>query len=275
MTLTWIAKRLNMGAAGFLGEPAARCGSKMIICDYAVTRSQRMTVVWKKEKVVFSQSKAIEKQLAQANVRLQAATAALAPKHKGGEIEEFHTAYDEVLRLERELAASRNEPYAIPCDFPVKWDVGAPLPFLFCSDNRTFLTFYVSERDSSWDGTHVKVVNPASTEGVSLCLVTFKDCASARLGHPNDEAQRGHQLAGRGLKGYTAQIVKNSPWLKEVARTNSAHPRDNPEVWNLLNHYVFWFHDSTFECLAESYEVEVSSEAMPDLLKRLQAKLLA
>src|SRR5207245_5821090 len=100
MTLTRIAKRLNMGAAGsgFLGEPVARCGSKMIICDYAgLTRSQRATAAWKKENVVFSQSKAIEKQLAQANVRLQAATAALAPKHKGGEIEKFHAAYDEVL----------------------------------------------------------------------------------------------------------------------------------------------------------------------------------
>jgi hypothetical protein len=224
---------------------------------------------------VFGKSKAIEKQLARANDRLKIAAAALAPKHKGGEVEEFHTAHDEVLRLERELAASMNEPYAIPCGFPVKWDVGAPLPFLFRSDYRTMLTFFISDRNPGWDGTRVKVVNPASTEVVSLCLVTFKGCESAKLGHPNDEAQSGHPLSGRGLMGYTAQIVKNSPWLKEVAKTNSTHPRDKPESWNLLNHYVFWFHDSTFECLANTYEVEVTSEAMPDLLKRVQAKLLA
>jgi hypothetical protein len=219
-------------------------------------------------------SKSIEEQLAMANIRLKAAAAALAPKHKGGEIEEFSAACDEVHRLEREVARSRNEPYAIPCDFPVKWDVGAPLPFLLCNDYRTFLTFYASKRDSGWDGSRVKIINPASTEEALLCLVTFKHCMSAKLGHPNDEAQCGHFLEGRGLDGYTAQIVKNSPWLKEVAKTNSAHPNDNPETWTLLNHYVFWFHDSTFECLAKSYEVEVSSESMPELLKRIQAKLL-
>jgi hypothetical protein len=219
-------------------------------------------------------SEDLEQQLAEANRRLEVATAALAPKHKGGEVEAFCAAHAEVLHLERALAKSRNEPYAVPCDFPVKWDVGAPLPFLSCSDYRTFLTFYVRKPDPNWDGTRVKVVNPSSPEPVSLCLVTFKNCASAKLGHPNDEAQCGHPLAGRGLEGYSAQIVKNSPWLKEVAKTNSAHPNDRPEMWTSLNHYVFWFHDSTFECLANSYEVEVSSETMPELLRRVQEKLL-
>ena len=223
---------------------------------------------------MFRRTTKLEQQLAEANRRLKAAAAALAPKHKGGEVEEFHAAHAEVLRLERALAESRNEPYAVPCDFPVNWDVGAPLPFLLCNDYRAFLTFYVREPDPNWDGTYVKVVDPASTEAVSLCLVTFKNCASAKLGHPNDEAQHGHPLAGRGLRGYTAQIVKNSPWLKEVAKTNSVHPGDRPEMWTSLNHYVFWFHDSTFECLAKSYEVEVSSETMPELLRRVQDKIL-
>lgn len=221
-----------------------------------------------------SNSEILQQQLAEANRRLKAATAALAPKHKGGEIEEFHAAHAEVLRLERAVAEARNEPYAVPCDFPVKWDVGAPLPFLLCNDYQAFLTFYVRKPDGNWDGTTVKVIDPASSETVSLCLVTFKNCVSAKLGHPNDEAQSGHSLAGRGLEGYAAQMVKNSPWLKEVARMNSAHPNDRPEMWASLNHYVFWFHDSTFECLAKAYEVEVSSETMPQLLARVQEKLL-
>jgi hypothetical protein len=217
----------------------------------------------------------IEKDLSEARNRLRAATAALAPKHKGGEFEAFAAADAEVLRLERALAVSRNEPHAVPCGFPIKWDIGAPLPFLLCNDNQTFLTFYVNEPDPNWDGTYVKVVNPASPQPAKLCLVTFKRCASAKLGHPNDEVQRGHPLAGRGLEGYTAQIVKNSPWLKEVAQTNSVHPYDKPENWKSLNHYVFWFHDSTFECLAESYETEVTSEPMSKLLSRVQRMLLA
>jgi hypothetical protein len=214
-------------------------------------------------------------QLAQANRRLKSAVTALAPRHEDGEMEVFQTAYLEVLRLERALADAKGESHAVPCDFPVKWDIGAPLPFLLRNDHRTFLAFYVRDSDSHWDGTTVKVIDPKSTQNSSLCLVKFNRCSSAKLGHPNDEAQRGHPLAGRGLEGHTAQIVKNSPWLKEVAKTNSAHPHHNPDRWNSLNHYIFWFHDSTFECLAESYEVEVSTESMPELLGRVLVKLLA
>ncbi|MBF0503323.1 MAG: hypothetical protein HQM09_24605 [Candidatus Riflebacteria bacterium] len=216
----------------------------------------------------------IEMQLAEANRRLTTASAALAPKHRGGEWEEFNSAQSEVLRLERELAKSRKEPYAVPCGFPIKWDIGAPLPFLLCNDDKTFLTFYVHDPDPKWDGTYVKVVDPDSSEAAKLCLVTFKNCVSAKLGHPNDEALRGHPLAGHGLEGYTAQFVKNSRWIEEVAKINSVHHRNDPARWKLLNHYIFWFHDSTFECLAESYEVEITLEPMDQLLRRVQAKLL-
>lgn len=219
-------------------------------------------------------SHALEKELKAARGRLKAASAALASKHDGGEVEEFHAAHEQALRIERALADSRGEPHAVPFGFPVKWDVGAPLPFLLCNDNRCFLTFYVSEPDPNWDGTSVEVIDPASPEVVSLCLVSFKNCVSAKLGHPNDEAQHGHPLQGRGLEGYTAQIVKNSPWVKEVAKTNSVHPCDNPARWAGVNHYVFWFHDSTFECLAESYQVELCRETMAQLLTRVQQMLI-
>lgn len=148
------------------------------------------------------------------------------------------------------------------------------MPFLLCNDYRAFLTFYVNEPDPNWDGTYVKVVNPSSELEVALCLVSFKRCLSAKLGHPNEDVQSGHPLGGRGLEGYTAQIVKNSPWLAEVSRTNSVHQYNDPERWKNLNHYIFWFHDSTFECLAEGYDVEVTSETMTELLNRVQAKLL-
>ena len=103
-------------------------------------------------------------------------------KDKGGEWQEFTTAREEVLRLERELAKEKNEPYAIPCDFPVQWDVGAPLPFLLCNDHRTFLTFYVHEPNPNWNGTEVRIVDPGSSTEASLCLVVFRSCAAAKLG---------------------------------------------------------------------------------------------
>jgi len=219
-------------------------------------------------------SQEIEQQLAQAQRRLRAAQSAWSPIPTDGEWDECEAAHEEVLKLERALAQSKGEPYAVPCDFPVKWCTGAPLPFLLCNDYRTFLTFYVNQPDPDWDGTYVNVINPASAEPMPLCLVTFHRCLSAKLGHPNDEVQHGHSLWEHGLDSYRAQIVKNSPWIAEVAKINSVHHYDDPDRWALLNHYVFWFHDTTFECLANSYEYEVTNESMTELLDRVQKKLL-
>lgn len=212
--------------------------------------------------------------LEKANQRLRQAGAALGAERKGGEWEELDEASNEVLCFERKLAKLKGEPYAVPCDFPVKWDIGAPLPHLLCNDFNAFLIFYVSKSDPNWDGTYVNVVDPKSDEKFDLCLVSFERSISAKLGHPNEDVQDGHPLSGRGLDGYTAQIVKNSSWLHEMAKTNSVHAYDNPEFWQQLNHYIFWFHDTTFECVAKSYNVEVTSESMPNLLNRVCKRLL-
>jgi hypothetical protein len=56
----------------------------------------------------------LENQLRLTRQRLERAISALAPKHKGGEWEEYHAAHQEVLRLERLLAAAKGEEYAEP-----------------------------------------------------------------------------------------------------------------------------------------------------------------
>jgi hypothetical protein len=71
------------------------------------------------------------------------------------------------------------------------------------------------------------------------------------------------------MDGYTAQIVVNSPWLRELERINSVHRGYRPELWRTLKHYVFWFHDTTFECVAESYTVEVFRETFSAMLARI------
>ena len=150
----------------------------------------------------------IEQALSVATERLTAAIRALAPKHKGGEMEEWVTANGEVLTLERALAKAKGEQYADLSDFPVQWDAGAPLPHVVANDHKIFLIFYVSENDTNWDGTYVTVKNPADGLVESLALVEFVRCTSFRMGTPNDEVFEGHPLAGKGLKGYTAQVCK-------------------------------------------------------------------
>jgi len=209
---------------------------------------------------------ALEQDLSAAKKRLDNAGLALAPAHKGGEWEEYGLAYDALLIAERELAAAKGEEYAVPSDFPVKWDTGALMPFLVTNDHKTFLVFYVRSYGPNWDGTYVTVQDPANAGSAPMALVEFEKCRSAKLGAPNDEVFEGHPLEGRGLEGYTSQIVQNSQWLAEIEDINKIHRMYNADRWRDAKHFVFWFHDSTFECIADSYKVEVLQKPLTDIL---------
>lgn len=215
----------------------------------------------------------LDRRLARANDRLATATKALAPKHKGGEWQEYHAANQEVLSFQRQMAAANGDQYAEPLDFPVKWDVGAPLPHLLVNDYRALLSFLIHEPDPAWDGSYVTLKDPSSGQPESLALVEFKDCRSAKLGAPNDEVFHGHPLHGKGMEPYSAQRVVNSAWLRELEKINSVHSRYRPALWRDLNHYVFWFHDTTFECIAASFRVETYRESMKSMLSRMVERL--
>lgn len=217
----------------------------------------------------------LEYRLTVARERLQRAMTALAPQHKGGEWEEFRAAEHEVLALERNLAAAQGKEYAETLAFPVEWDAGAPMPHLMKNDRRALLAFLLVEPDPNWDGTYTAVTSPANEGPEPLGLVEFNGCISAKLGAPNDEVFEGHPLNGKGLEAYGAQRVVNSSWLKEVEKINSVHHMYRPESWCDLNHFIFWFHDSTFECLADSYIVEIHRKSMKELLGIMVERLLS
>jgi hypothetical protein len=165
-----------------------------------------------------------------------------------------------LLEAERALAAARNEEYAEPIDFPVQWDVGAPMPHVVMNDYRCFLAFYLHE--------------PESEASESLALVEFERCISAKLGAPNDEVLKGHPLYGRGADWYTAQRVRNSRWLAEIEKISSVHSQYRPETWRSLTHFIFWFHDTTFECIANSFKIERRSTSMPELLAEMTRRVV-
>jgi hypothetical protein len=194
----------------------------------------------------------LEADLRAANVRLDRAAKAFSGKHVGSEWEEFNAADENVLRLERELAVERGDAYALPLEFPYKWCTGAPLPHLIQSDDQAFLLFLLDSSDPNWDGSYVNVVGPASESVVGI--VRFEHCISSKFGSPNDEVFEGHPLNGKGLRSYQAMQVANSPWIRELKQINSVHPYFDPDRWQSYRHYLFGFHDTTFECVALSFE---------------------
>jgi hypothetical protein len=188
---------------------------------------------------------------------------------------EYDAAESAVLDLERKLAALKGEEYAVPVDFPVEWDTGAPLPHVIQNDYKTFLTFYLRVPNPNWDGTFVKMKDPGARIDESLALVEFMGCAAAKLGSPNDEVFHGHPLDGKGMKGYTAQKVINSRWLAELEAINKVHSCYNSEAWRQRSHFVFWFHDKTFECIAKSFQVELFQDSMANLLAIVCERILS
>src|SRR5215471_9381435 len=128
------------------------------------------------------------------------------------DFEQFGAAQAALLSAERALAAALNEPHAMPIEFPVQWDGGAPLPHLLQNDNRSFLAFVLADAERP----------------NSLGIVEFKRCICTKMGTPNDEAFHGHPLNGKGLQLYRALEVKNSPWIRELEAINSVHRAYKP-----------------------------------------------
>ena len=56
-----------------------------------------------------------------------------------------------------------------------------------------------------------------------------------------------------------------------MEKRNRVHYRHDPSRYAKLSHFIFTFHDSTFECVAESLKsgVKASSEVAADLARGL------
>lgn len=146
--------------------------------------------------------------------------------------------------------------------------IGAPCPFVM-SDEHTLLLAYIVERvDPGWDGTTVRLVGP-ETPGETIALLRFIRHSAVMFGPPNDEAFSGHPLSARGLSPYSAVEVRHSSWVRRLERMNAVHPQHKPESFARYRHFIFAFHDSTFECVARDFTVTLYEGTMASLLPEM------
>lgn len=150
-------------------------------------------------------------------------------------MEAYEAAFQNLMQAERNIARAEQRPYAILCDCPLSWDIGAPLPTLLQSDQRTFLLFLLSDDDEQ------------------VGKIEFELCLSTSFGVPGDETFEGHPLHGSGFEPYKTMQVINSPWIKQLRETDSLHSRHDPTSFGSAKHFIFPFHDTTFECIARSF----------------------
>ncbi len=139
-------------------------------------------------------------------------------------------------------------------------DVGAPEPIVLCDESKILLAYFMRNTEPGPLGEH-------------LALVEFNRYWSFMFGMPNDEAFAGHPLQSRGLHPYGAFQIDNSSWIRQLERMNSVHPYHDPESFKRYKHYIFAFHDSTFECVAEGFSVSEQKGPLASLLGIMQTRL--
>jgi hypothetical protein len=150
--------------------------------------------------------------------------------------------------------------------------VGAPLPVVLSDEHRLILAYHLEEVPASWDGTTARIIDPTSP-GEPIAIVSFEGYAAFTFGPPNDETFHGHPLAARGLRPYASFEVMSSSWLRRLERMNAVHPCHRREVFGQLRHYVFAFHDSTFECLARGFSLATTRGSMDEALSEMRKRL--
>ncbi len=150
--------------------------------------------------------------------------------------------------------------------------IGAPLPLILSDDRKLLLAYLIEDTATDWDGSYVRIADPSDSSR-QIALVDFDHYYAYMFGPPNDEAIRGHPLASRGLHAYAAFQIEHSSWIRQLKRMNSIHPNHKPEMFDRLRHYVFAFHDSTFECVAEGLEFTEYKESLLSVLPEMQNRL--
>lgn len=106
---------------------------------------------------------------------------------------------------------------------------------------------------------HAVVVSYVTEYPKTFCSVRFHLARTHLFGAPNDETLQGHPLWNRGLGFYGVFRVDQSSLIRRLAVMNSVHKRHSHSMFDELSHYIFTFQDSTFECVARSYEIVIET----------------
>jgi hypothetical protein len=143
--------------------------------------------------------------------------------------------------------------------------VGAPCPMILAGEGYLYVAFFVEDTSTGWDGRTVRVVGEDTT-GEPVALVSFVRPSAHLFGPPNDEAFSGHPLAARGLHSYGIFEIRESSWIRTLEHMNSVHPRHRAEPYSALRHFVFSFHDTTFECVAREFTITLRHGSVAGVL---------
>jgi len=131
----------------------------------------------------------------------------------------------------------------VPLDTDIGPEAAVSGAIVFQTEHETMLSFNATRLHP--DGRYYDA---------GCAVVRFKRCNISKFGYPNDEAWSGIPRT-KGLD-YGCYEILDSPWPAELCELNK-HSFPNSKPSTELRHFLFLFHDSSFECLAEDYSMEL------------------
>jgi hypothetical protein len=209
---------------------------------------------------------------------------------RGVGTEDFEIVRDRFRSLERELALAKialakSQEYAIPFRPQAVYDNGdaVPLeivwrpeaavsgPFLIQTDYNCFLTFNAVWRDTKNDNDLF--------EGGFKALIEIENCQITKFGSPNDEGLYQHPLSIKGLEEYDIFKVENSVWIEELTSPLFSAFKNDPKFSAFVSeseeqHFIFTFHDSTFECIARGLKATLSEKPIEEIIEPLIRRIM-
>lgn len=149
-------------------------------------------------------------------------------------------------------------------------DTKHPFSTIFTDGNRLFLAYYLDQVGKESDDSAIELSD--RTVVAPAALFSFSYTRVHTFGLPNDEVLDEHPLSSRGLHAHGAFEVKNSSWVQRIEKANRGYRDHEPERFEVLRHFIFTFHDNTFECLAEDYTVLLHKESITNIMRSVTEK---
>ena len=154
----------------------------------------------------------------------------------------------------------------VELDFGVMPEAAVSGALCLQAEGGTFLTFNAmrpTDRMSPSGGPYM--------EDAGTAIVEFKRCLISRFGYPNDEARFG--IPWYKEASYGIYEVRNSSWIKDVVKMNRySFPKTTDNY--VARHFLFTFHDETFECLADGLSLEVVNEPYSVTFERIRRRAI-
>ena len=161
----------------------------------------------------------------------------------------------------------------VKLDSAPQCSIGAPIPTVLSGEHDLFFVYYLENTPDNWEGTSVRTVRSDSEEE-TVTIISFSRPYAHFFGPPNDEAFEGHPLSSRGLGPYSVFEIRNSSWLRKLEKMNAVHPEHIKESFlESKKHFIFSFHDTTFECIAEDFKIDIQKDSIHNILSLLSQRL--